>query len=309
MGIKIVSMVGEGGGPPKWGGREKWVVDGDAVALDIPPFWGQVEARRLAGFTMFESTLLPAEFVRCVNEYATAVLVPNEFCRWVYDQQTKAPVYVVPLGVDTLKFRSVMRERQSGPYTFLWSGTPDARKGWDVAYRSFCRAFGDRSDVRLLLHFRHPLVGDPPFSDENVSVVSGKLSDAVWLDMLKSADAMLYPTRGEGHGMVPREAAATGLPVICTEWGGLENCGRWALPVQVKKLIPATYGSFDRGTIGQWAAPDEDSVIAHMRWCVDNPLKAAERGRAGAEVIHSEQGWLRCAVTLYSWMEDHGWLS
>jgi glycosyltransferase involved in cell wall biosynthesis len=305
-GVTVINMEAEGGGPPKWGGKERWVVNDTAVALDIPIFWEQIAAWRMAGFTMFESTRLPELFVEAANANAERVIVPNEFCREVFTRQLKLPVDVVPLGINTGGFP--LRERKpSGRYTFLWSGTPSQRKGWDVAYRAFRRAFGDRTDVALVLHFRCPQVGEPAFVDENVVHLVGHLTDAEWLNLLHQADCMVYPARGEGHGMVPREAAATGLPVLCTEWGGLGDCREWAKPIPVRKLVPATYGHFNRGDIGEWAEPDPDAVADLLRWAAGNPGEARRFGEEAAVRVHNGQNWERSGAALLGWMEEHGW--
>lgn len=283
--------------------------EGTAVVFGIPPLWGWVGAGRRIGWTMYETDRIPEEFVDDIIEYGDEILVPNEFCRRVFEDQIGHDgIHVVPLGVDVDQYKlQDRRNRDEKPYTFLWSGTPDRRKGWDVAYRAFLQAFRHRMDVRLVLHFRRFPIGVRGFMDCNVHAFQGDISDAVWLQTLQEADCLLYPSRGEGHGMVPREAAATGMPVICTQWGGLEDAHKWALPVPVRGLVQAEYGRWDRGTIGYWGDPDPDAVVAWMLWCYDKREQAATRGLSGAAYVREHYRWDRVAGGLHKLMEVRGW--
>lgn len=285
-------------------GGECWNVDGDAVAMVIPPWYPFVHARRLVAFTMCESTHIPCEFASPINEHAELVIVPCEHCREVYERMTERPVRVVPLGIDPGKYQPMYRGCRDQPYTFLWSGTPDLRKGYDLAYGAFYRAFGHSMDVKLVMHFRIFPKGLTGCRDPNVELVEGLISQHRWLDLLRQADCFLYPARGEGWGLPPREAAATGLPAIVTNWGGLSvEIDRWALPVGVSHRVPATFGPWDAGDIGEWAEPDFDHLVARMRWCVAHRREAAEVGMASSEWLQNYQTWTHTARAVLRIME------
>ena len=123
------------------------------------------------------------------------------------------------------------------PYTFFWSGTGDLRKGWDIVYQAFFKAgFGGRKDVRLILHFRNMPRGIKNCNDSNVVIYKGQINLAGVLKIMAQSDCYVYPSRGEGWGLTPREAASTGLPVITTNYGGMaEGIDYWAMPIKVGK--------------------------------------------------------------------------
>jgi len=277
-------------------GAKRWSVAGDAVALTVPLWWRDMEARRLFGFTMFESTKLPSGWTDAINETAEVCLVPSRFCAEVFETNgVDVDLEVAPLGVAPGDWWPLDRSGHEGPYTFLWSGTPDWRKGWDVAYGAFCRAFGHRHDVRLVLWFRQAMRGLESIGDPNVEMVVGPRSRAEMRQMLADADCFVYPARGEGWGLPPREAAATGLPVIATDWGGLsEEIHEWALPVRVAGLVKASFGYYPR-EIGEWANPDVDHVVEWMRWCAENPGRAQAVGDRAADWMAQYGTWERTA--------------
>jgi glycosyltransferase involved in cell wall biosynthesis len=278
--------------PPAFGFRQ-YETPGTAVVLAAPVWWPDVTADRLVGFTMAETTQASAEFTQAAMAHSHAMIVPSPFSARAFQNAgyTK-PIYTVPLGVDVDDFPMVVRPLGRQPYTFLWSGTADPRKGWDVAYGAFKRQFGDREDVRLILHFRH----QPDYirvRERNVVTINGRLSHEEYLGLLREADCFVYPSRGEGWGLQPREAAATGLPVIATDWSALsEDIIHWAFALQPEaELRPASYGYWFGGEVGNWAEPSKEHLMQLMETCVTQPDMVAGTGYAAAMWLARHNTW------------------
>lgn len=285
------------------GDGRSWWLDGDVVALCTPDWLRQIDAGgRLVSFTMFEATRLPENWVQVLNERAAAVLVPCHWNEVVFRQNgVRAPIHVVRWGVDAMDFPLRERRKRTGPYTFLWSGTPDRRKGYDLAYHCFYEAFGHNSDVRLVMHFRKRPPGLVGVRDPNVVIVEGMFDRPVLRSMLRRADCFVFPSRGEGWGAPPREAAAMGLPVIATDWGGLaEEIEHWALPLRVAGRSKAEYGWPEWGDIGEWAEPDAEHLVELMRWCYAHQDEAERFGRRAARWLQECASWERTMRALCS---------
>jgi len=290
-------------------GERSWHSAKTVIALCTPDWLPYIHADRLIAFSMFEATKLPDGWVELLNTYASEVIVP---CAWnadVFKANGVMPkISVCKWGVDARDdypldgTRASMGERESGrPYTFLWSGTPDRRKGWDVAYRAFWQAFQGSPQARLILHFRQmpDVLAERGADDANVEIVTGLLDVAEQRALLRRADCYVFPSRGEGWGSPPREAAATGLPVIVTNWGGLaEDIDYWAMPVRVRGMSPAQYGYWGDGTIGEWAEPNLDDVAERMRWCFEQRASAAYFGRQAATWLARYATWEQTARRL-----------
>ncbi len=272
---------------------------GRALALCVPKWYPFIDAKRLIGYTMFEATRLPAGWAEAIERRCDQLVTPCEWCAEMFRENgVKAPIEVVGWGINTDDFFPIQRCEDKEVYTFLWSGTPDLRKGWDVAYRAFRKAFGDRRDVELIMHFRNALPGDPKFVDKNVKALVGKLDRYAWRSLLARVDCFVFPSRGEGWGLPPREAAATGLPVIVTNYGGLAvDCEHWALPIPITGYSTAAYGWWDAGTIGEWVEPDVDVCISMMQWCAAHPATARDIGEEGARWL-SGRTWGNVASDL-----------
>jgi len=280
-----------------WPGEKRWKVQGDALVACVPEWYEFIAADRLACLTMFESTKFPDERVKTINTRMSDCIVPSRFCAEVFEAcGVTVPIHVAPLGIDPRVYQPVDRSGRDGPYTFLWSGTPDLRKGWDLVYRAFYAAFGDSHDARLVMHFRQFPRGVTGTMDRNVRLVEGSISTEDWLALLREADCFVFPSRGEGWGLPPREAAATGLPVIATNWGGLaDDIWMWGIPLSVKSTSPAEFGDWEVGEVGEWAEPDMDHLVELMRYCRKERVKFDALGQSAAAWLRTEATWERTA--------------
>jgi len=286
---------------------QQWQIDAPTLAVCTPDWLPFIDTgdHPLIVHTMFEATRLPAGWVDTLNAHADQVVVP---CPWNVDvfkgNGVTVPISVARWGVDPRdyfplkrRYAATTRQSEDWPYTFLWSGTPDARKGWDVAYRAFRQAFGDRDDVRLVLHFRKLPRGVQGVNDANVDLLVGLFFRPRLRQLLQDVDCFVFPSRGEGWGLPPREAAATGLPVITTNYGGLaEEIERWGLPVGVAWMSLANYGPWT--DVGEWAEPDIDHVQKWMLWCRAFPEDAAKFGGQAATWLAEHGTWDRTAEAI-----------
>jgi len=257
-------------------------------------------------YTMYEGTGLPDEWARHINEKAERLLVPSEWLVDVFREhgvKPQIPIHVVPGGVDVDEFPIIdTPPPEHQPYTFLAFGDRGSRKGLDTAWRAFYHAFRDSRDVRLVVKSR-------PTNLVFLSTARGDPRVSVWredvrslADVFAQVDCFVFPTKGEGWGMPPREAAAMGLPVICTRFGGCESgIDQWALPINNYKMTAATL----RGG-GQWAMPDVDETADLMRWCYENRLEAKQRGVQSAHWLRDNQTWDHSAQKLIELLEDWG---
>jgi glycosyltransferase involved in cell wall biosynthesis len=294
-----------------------WSVPGTAVALCTPDWLPKIQAEHLITYTMFEATRLPAGWVEKINTFTQLCLVPCTWCANVFrDNGVTVPIEVVKWGINPEDYwplarnphpTSPMRREHRGgderPYTFLWSGTADRRKGWDVAYRAFMRAFEHDKRAQLHLHFRNPLPANPRFGDPNVRVTIGLFDRPELRTMLAEADCFVFPSRGEGWGSPPREAAATGLPVLATNYGGLaEEIEQWALPIETSGFSKAEYGFWD--DIGDWVEPSVEHCATLMRWCFDHQTLARQLGYDAAQWLRTEGTWRRSAEGVLNAVES-----
>ncbi len=283
---------------------ETFKSDCPAIMLALPAWLPAFRAAPLYNHTMFEATKVPSEWIDAINRHAHALIVP---CAWNIEVYracgVKVPIYLARWGVDAKVWSYIDRRRHSLPFTFLWTGTPDMRKGWDLVYTAFDRVFRGNMDVRLILHFRIKPKGVRGFRDPNVQMIHGYLGELGLRALYASADAFVFPSRGEGFGLPPRQAAATGLPVLATNWGGLaDGIEHWATPLAIAGMSRAEFGFFD--DIGEWAEPNRDDIAAWMEYSLQNRDGALAQGREASAWLHLNATWEQTAARLLEITEE-----
>lgn len=129
------------------------------------------------------------------------------------------PMQVIHNGVDTDVFRPGTRHRRADePFRLVYVGSWMARKGVDLL-APVLRELGEGFE----LHYTGGPAAEKNKRAMPVSMIDiGRLKGgAAVAAALQTADALLFPTRSEGFGLVAAEAMACGLPVIATRGSSL----------------------------------------------------------------------------------------
>jgi glycosyltransferase involved in cell wall biosynthesis len=254
----------------------------------------------LLALTMFESTKLPKGWVEALNRCA-AVSTPSRFCADVFEAEgVKVPVRVHPLGISEV-FQYIQRPERK-PFTFLALADRFRRKGWDAAVLAFNQAFGENPKYRLILKARESGMA---FDIEHpcIEIIRRDMTEYELRDLYYRADAFVFPSRGEGFGLPPREAAATGLPVITTEWSGLvDDLSAWGYPVRYT-LTPAWTGHETLHDLGEWAEPDRDHLVEQMRYVASGNPYVRGMAQHSARRIRNLYRWERFAGQVWETWE------
>lgn len=241
--------------------------------------------------TMFESTRLPADWLPVLNSL-DAVIVPSTFCAQVFaDSGVTVPVHVVPLGVSEVY---QYQERDSDrPLTFLAFLDRGARKGGIVALNAFLTAFGESTDVRLILKGR-PAKVPLTLTNPNIDVIQADMSEEELYHLYLAADVLLNPNKGEGFGLLSREFAATGGISLATGWGGtaddIDQWG-WPLPYTLERADWKGIKRFEGTDLGEWAAPSLQGIVERLWdvWTFAGVYRYHAQKRA--ENVHKLYSW------------------
>lgn len=245
-------------------------------------------------FTMSETDRVSEKWVRLINENAERVLLPCEALIEVYRTSgVTVPLHSVGIGVDAA-VPNAAPPRSDARFTFLAYTYGDTRKGGHEAVAAFLAEFSDDPNVRLILKARDH--GDAPWLSDveslNVHIVRGAQSDNEWYGLVARADCFVFPSRGEGYGMPPREAALLGIPAIATEWLGMADVSEWGIPLGVKSLSPSRFDAYEANAEGsRWAQPDFGQLRRLMRWVYENRAEAAAIAGRGGEYLQQTATW------------------
>lgn len=237
-------------------------------------------------FTMFESDQIPEDWPEYLKA-ADQVLVPS---KWCHDVFLKAGIRttVVPLGYNDRVF--TLQERpQREVFTFLHYDSFNLRKGFQEVFEAFTQEFTHDEPVRLVLktvqeHTSLPIV---KAVYPNITVMRGPVEETELVKILQEADCFVYPSRGEGFGITPLEAMATGIPAIVPNAHGISEYfdGRYMLEVDATERMPAMHNRFKGQNIGDMVVCSVEDLRKKMRYAYQHQSEMRVLGRSAAEYV------------------------
>lgn len=266
------------------------------LAFTHPPFWSwsNKEAHHI-GMAVWESTKLPAGWLprmKHVDELWTASPV---IAQW-FEAAGAPKAHVYEHGVDCSVWKRKKRRPYDGVLRFLSVGSPASRKNAQMALDAFRAAFGDQDDVHLTIkayqynNAMAPGNKHPHRVYKNVSLIKEDYSQAQQVHLTHLHDVLVYPSSGEGFGLIPLEAMATGMPVICTEaWAGYKRFILKELRLS-SELGESPWPNEHPGNV---FLPDFDHLVALYREAYANFDYLSNMAYANSFKIEKEYDWTR----------------
>lgn len=235
------------------------------------------------GYTAWESTEMKKIWkygLKMINE----LWVPNQFCKDVFENFVDVPITVFPHGVDD-KFERKHRVYE-GTLKFLHIGHPAYRKNLSDTVEAFLDLYKGRKDVTLTIKAYNgsEIQGiDQP----NIKVIEENLTYAEMTNLLHSHHVLVYPSWGEGFGLIPLQAIATGMPAIVTKgWCDYD----YFMPDLIIES-ELRYNPWQTHHPGKMFKPDYDDIKAKMKYCEENIEMLLNRHYETSEIVHKDWAW------------------
>jgi glycosyltransferase involved in cell wall biosynthesis len=253
-------------------------------------------------YSMFESTCIPPEWTKILNENFDAVVVPDPFVVETYrNSGVIIPIFELPIGMFLDDFLNrPTRSRPSSRFVFGSTVTCDARKNYGLMIESFAEEFGNSNEVILKLNARYGT--EQVYQEQikslgvsNIIFNTNILNQEQYLNFLDSFDCFINISKGEGFSVCPREALALGIPCILSRNSAQITICDTGLVREVDSSIkePTNYGYvFGDQQIGELSNCAKEDVRAALRDVYENYKFFLEKARNGPE-------W----VAKYSWNE------
>ena len=277
-------------------------VFGTAECLSVPPCFiaGEVdvvEAQKRNGFR---------------------ILTPSNWSKrgFVRSGVAAEDVTVLPLGFDPLLFQPVTRERRTqiraelgfspGDFVFYHASSMSSNKGLQFLLPAFARLAQTHPDAQLLLKGLDSLYTSKQFFEAQLGIqapgvvqavasrvryLGGRLSFAEMARLYQASDCYLSPYVAEGFNMPALEAAACGLPVICTAGGPTDDFVTEDFALQIASTLEPVKVSNTPHAMG--LIPDLEH-LAHLMLCVIDDAAFRESARdAGPKYVGERFTWAK----------------
>jgi len=241
-------------------------------------------------YTMFESDKIPddwAEYLKAADQ----VLVPSKWCKDVF-AKAGIDAQVVPLGYNDEAFTYVDRKvpvEEGEPFTFIHYDSFNIRKGFSQVLEAFSAEFKDNENVKMILKTVHEKSPIPimPSQYPNIEVIRHRMSEEDLVKLLGRANCMVYPSLGEGFGITPLEAMATGLPAIVPNAHGISEYfhPEYMLEVEIEEMVPALYHRFKGQSVGNMTVPSVEDLREQMRYAFNHQREMKYLGQKASEYV------------------------
>ena len=189
-------------------------------------------------------------------------------------------MFMAPYGVDCRKFDFIQKKTLKLPLKLVYVGQVTYRKGIHHLLKVINR-FSDK-DVELYLAGGYSV--ETPFVQEyknrkNIHFL-GFVTRDILASLYQKCDVFVFPTLGEGYGMVILEALSCGVPCIVSDLAGGDDA-----------IIEGINGF-------KFKAGDDDELFDKISWFMHNPDKLPEMSINSRKSVEKQtwQSYYDCVI-------------
>lgn len=268
-----------------------------------PVAWAHHEGQYRIHMSQHESTMVVPHKARAYNLDCEEVWTANPWGKqsMVNSGVPESKIHVYEHGIDPSEYTKSLRgKRDKIRFLHIDSGSP--RKRSDLVEEAFSSIYSKyKGEIELTLKYSHnPHLGNS-WLDEDVLANSGNwirpgtrhinetLSEKEMVALINYHDVLVYPTEGEGFGMIPLEVMATGMPVISThEWC---SYSKYLIDEAIESEIKESSINWGYPKIGDAVIPNFDSIVYQMESAIANIESISSKYYDQADDIHNEYSW------------------
>jgi glycosyltransferase involved in cell wall biosynthesis len=274
------------------------------------PYYYQLNNKYNIGYTPWESTKIPEGWHYNMN-VCDEIWTTSNFVKDVYLKNgIEKDIYVIPHGISS-EFKILEREL-TGRFNFLHIGGDAKRKNAQLVVDAFLELYDGKDDFRLILKYNKfcfaeaYVDGKLVQADQHPQIlgIPDILSNDEIISLYQKCHCMVYPTSGEGFGMIPFEAMATAMPTIVTNLTGCADFAHYGIPLSAE-YGDATFNSHSYATdTGDWAIPDFEELLLHMTNVVNEYDLFKMLALNSAKIIHHTHSWASVADMILNRFEQ-----
>ena len=250
-------------------------------------------------YTPWESTELPSSW-KYYMDACDEIWTTSDWCANVFEDNGYKNVKVYAHGIDPMWKPN--KRQESNTIKFLHLGEPAPRKAGQMALDAFISLFGNKEGYSLTIkadkinttrvynnYIDKNIIGTPEQHYNNIKIITDVLNDKDLVELYQSHDVLIYPSYGEGFGLIPLQALATGMPTICTS--GWANYEKFLGPLKIKSTVIDSPWQFPHQ--GKVFEPSYRHLVENMRDVALNFKAYSGYYYSQSNKIHEEYNWLQ----------------
>ena len=268
------------------------------ISFIQPEFYsGNLDQYRI-GYTPWESSVVPDSWQSTMS-VMQEIWTPSQYCVDIFEENNLNKIIrKVPHGIDPELWK-VENRYLTDKFVFLHIGGPTARKGGQRVVDAFLDLFDGNDDVMLVLKsnedtecrfYENGVDFKSASHHPQIAAIGYQVSVEDLVKIYNQAHCLVYPTNGEGFGLIPFQGIATGLPTIVTNATACADFANLSVPLDSK---PAPGVGVH---LGDWVEPDPDDLRDKMKYVYDNYNEVKEKTLESARLIHNTQTWHHVAA-------------
>jgi glycosyltransferase involved in cell wall biosynthesis len=263
------------------------------ISFVQPDYYRGTNDQYRIGYTPWESTEMPEHWMLPMREM-DEIWTTSTFCKEIYEQyNVNNIIHIVPHGIDP-EIWNIVDRAVADKFYFFHLGGSTARKGGQKVVDAFLDLYDGKPEYQLVLKSNGPTEtryydGDHYMGSTvhhpQIQCIESDLQADHLADLYNRMHCLVYPTNGEGFGLIPFQGIASGLPTICTNATACADYADLSVPLDYK------WTDGQGLHLGKWAKPDEDDLRDKMKYVVDNYNEVKNKTLQSARIIHDTQTW------------------
>lgn len=189
-------------------------------------------------------------------------------------------MFMAPYGVDFNKFNFVQKQALQKPLKLVYVGQVNYRKGIHHLLKVMDSFKGDEVELFLAGGYTDTTPFYQQYKDRKNIHFLGFVTRDVLATLYQKCDVFVFPTLGEGYGLVILEALSCGVPCIVSDLAGGDDA------------IIEGYNGF------KFEAGNDVDLKNKIQWFLDNPEKLPEYSLNSRSSVESQtwQSYYDCVV-------------
>ena len=267
------------------------------INFSQPTFFKLHRDQYQIAYTPWESTVIPESWHENLN-HCNEIWTTSDWCKEVFEKNGFQMVKVFPHGIDSMW--TPHKRQDDGVIKFLHVGEPAPRKAGQMVVDAFAELFGNNPKYSLTLKvYKHNttriynnyidrnIIGAPNEVYDNIHIIDDVLSDEDLVKLYHDHDVFVYPSYGEGFGLIPLQALGTGMPTICTkDWAHYK---KYLGPLALKSDVINSPWPYPHE--GQVFEPNYKHLLEVMTDVAENFKAYSGYYYAQSTKIHEEYNW------------------